>query len=121
MGIKFYPHNPNREAAACRCGCGFDVMDWELVQVLKDLVDHFDVDHVDVHSWCRCKGHNAKIGGARRSQHLLGKAADTVVPGTPPSEVHRYLTEKYQDRYGVGQYHTFTHVDVRRGKARWAG
>ena len=51
--------------------------------------------------------------------HLTGKAADIKVSGISPSEVHKYLTGKYQGEYGIGKYNSFTHIDVRDGCARW--
>jgi Peptidase M15 len=36
---------------------------------------------VTVNSTCRSRGHNARVGGARRSQHLTGNAADFRVRG----------------------------------------
>lgn len=108
----------NREEFACKCGCGFDFVDAELVYVLLKLRNFFDSPLV-INSGCRCKAYNKKIGGAERSRHTLGIAADIVVTGATPHEVHRYLNNTYPNRYGLGQYETFTHFDVRKNHARW--
>lgn len=110
--------NFSRKEFACRCGCGFDHISLQLVEELQDVRDHFNAPII-INSACRCEGHNAKVGGAKGSKHKLGIAADIVVKGVLPKEVHKYLIEKHKDRYGIGRYNTFTHLDVRDSKARW--
>ena len=107
-----------RYEMACPCGCGFDAMDEELMDVLDDIRDHFG-QPVHVTSGCRCWRHNASINGAPGSQHVFGKAADVVVEGTQPWDVQRYVRVKYHDKYGIGLAKDFTHIDVRGNKARW--
>jgi len=66
----------------------------------------------------RCPYWNKKKGGARKSQHLLGTAADIAVAGKSPS----WVADNCEDFNGLGRYpkHGFTHVDVRGGKKqRW--
>lgn len=110
--------NFSREEFACKCGCGFDHISLELVEVLQDVRNHFGKP-IKVTSACRCEEHNYRVGGAKKSKHLLGIAADIVVKGVSPDEVVGYLTETYPTRYGVGKYNSFTHIDVRDKKARW--
>lgn len=119
MSKMFNPFEPNREAAACPCGCGFDTMDYELVEVLQVVATHFDVGLLKINSWCRCEEHNAKVGGAPTSQHLRGRAADFVVKGVPPRKVADFLDELHPNQFGLGRYETFTHFDTRGYKARW--
>lgn len=108
----------HRKEFACKCGCGFDAVDAELLGVLEDVRAHFN-EPVYITSACRCREHNAYVGGGKNSQHLLGKAADIVLKNTSPSKVADYLEGKYGEKYGLGRYDTFTHVDVRDNKARW--
>jgi uncharacterized protein YcbK (DUF882 family) len=108
----------SRKEFACRCGCGFDTADAELVRVLEELRAHFQRP-VSVTSGSRCRDYNKKIGGASRSQHTLGKAADISVTGVVPKDVYLYLDKGYPDRYGLGDGTYFTHIDVRTEKARW--
>jgi uncharacterized protein YcbK (DUF882 family) len=110
----------DREEFACKCKCGFDTVDYTLLKIVTDVREFFGRP-VRVNSACRCEEHNKKIGGSPRSQHKLGKAADIVVDGVEPSEVARYLDNKYKDKHGVGDYASFTHVDSRDKKARWKG
>ena len=58
----------------------------------------------------RCQQHNAAVGGAPRSQHLYGKAADLVVGlATVPEALAAGFT-------GVGHRGQWVvHVDVRQG------
>ena len=102
----------------CNCGCGFDEIDLELIDVLEILRKHFGT-YVMITSGCRCKSHNANVGGAKRSQHLKGTAADIRVNGIVPAVVYTYLADQYPNSYGLGRYNTFTHIDVRSRKARW--
>ena len=106
-----------REEFECKCGCGFDVVDIKLNEVLEDLRDYFGAVHIN--SACRCKTHNEAVGGRPTSQHRLGKAADITVEGVTPLRVYQYLDAKYSDVFGIGKYDSFTHIDVRFRKARW--
>lgn len=107
-----------RKEFACRCGCGTSTVDAELLQVVTDVREHFGAPVV-ITSGHRCSKHNANVGGAKNSMHLTGKAADIKVTGVSPMEVRAYLCNKYTDKYGIGAYPTFTHIDVRGNKARW--
>ena len=110
--------NFTRDEFECKCGCGFDDVDAELVHVCQDLRDQFK-QPVTINSSCRCKKHNKAVGGAKTSQHLLGTAADVVVHNVKPSTVFSYLNNKYANTFGLGSYNSFTHVDVRHLRARW--
>lgn len=108
----------DRAEFACKCGCGFDSVDMELVKVLEEVREQFERP-ITVNSGCRCKQHNEYVGGVVKSWHLYGKAADIVVWGVYPEYVADYLEDVYPDKYGIGRYRTFTHVDVRENRARW--
>ena len=75
----------------------------------------------------RTKAYNKRVGGASRSQHLTGKAADIRLSGKTPAEVSACLEELIADgtipQGGIGVYpsHNFTHYDIRLSKARWDG
>ena len=107
-----------REEFACKCGCGFDTVDTDTLEVLEDLRAFFEKP-VIITSGCRCHKHNQSISGQLRSQHVYGRAADVVVKDIAPITVYSYLDGKYKDQYGLGKYDTFTHVDTRSNKARW--
>lgn len=107
----------NRSEFACKCGCGFDVVDVELVNTLETLRQL--LGPVSINSGCRCKAHNDSVGGSPHSQHLLGKAADVVVKDMPADTAYEILDKMYPDSHGVGRYNGRTHIDVRESKARW--
>lgn len=90
----------------------------ELVEVLQDIRDYFG-RAVSLNSAYRNPAHNKKVGGVTNSYHLYGMAADIVVAGVPARNVYNYLTMKYPDKYGIGRYETFTHIDVRPKPSRW--
>lgn len=109
-----------RREFACKCGCGQDTVDAELLKILEDVREHFGRP-VIINSANRCPTHNKRVGGASKSVHLTGKAADIRVKDVAPDIVHAYLTSKYAGKYGIGKYNTFTHVDSRSTPARWVG
>ena len=71
----------------------------------------------------RSPEHNKAIGGASESQHVLGTAADIVVDGLTPKQVHaeieKLIAEGKMREGGLGLYATWVHYDVRGTKARW--
>ena len=113
----------DRSEFACKCGCGFDTVDYELTKVLVYIRETFDRP-VRINSGCRCLSHNAAVGGAMPnddgvggSQHLVGRAADVVVDGIDPQLVYELADQ--MEVGGLGEYSTFTHIDTRVGYARW--
>ena len=107
-----------RSEFACKDGCGSDTVDAELLHVLHEL-RHLYNTPVRITSGHRCARQNADVGGAGGSQHLQGKAADIKVDGVEPQDVYEYLCQRYPDKYGIGNYKRWTHIDVRSNKARW--
>ena len=106
-----------RKEFACKCNCGFDTVDFELLSLCNAVRD-FEGQPVNISSGCRCELHNTAIGGAPKSQHLFGRAADLLVDN--PLITYEWLCRQYPDRYGFGLYDTFVHVDTRtNGPARW--
>lgn len=64
---------------------------------------------VTVSSTCRSRGHNASVGGAKRSQHLTGDAVDFRVHGNYGG-VYAYLRSNAGGvhHYGGGLFHADT-------------
>jgi len=113
--------NFSRHEFKCQCGkCDYDTVDSELVTVLQHLRTYFNKP-VTITSGNRCPEHNKSIGGATNSYHVRGRAADIVINGVPASEVQDYLESIYPDKYGIGRYSSFTHIDTRTNKGRWNG
>lgn len=115
MVSKFFKEGEFR----CKCGnCKLIEISQELVDVLDDVRAHFGKPTV-ITSGYRCKVHNANVGGAKKSKHLLGIAADIRVINVKAEDVFEYLCSKYPDKYGIGKYSSWAHIDVRPEKARW--
>ena len=109
-----------RQEFACNCGCGFDAVDTELLELLEDTREYFD-SPLTINSACRCERHNATVGGKPSSQHKFGKACDIIIKNVTPKKVQDYLLSKYPNSKGIGSYDTFTHIDIRENKSRWRG
>lgn len=73
---------------------------------------------IHINSGYRCKKHNAEVGGATESQHMLGKAADIWVEGHTPDEVYRAACVALGKIGGVIKHKNYVHVDVRDTKYR---
>lgn len=108
-----------RKEFACKCGCGFDAVDAELLELCTLIREHFGKP-MTITSACRCPEHNERVGGAKSSQHKLGKAVDFQIRDVPPKVVQETLDVILpKDKYGLGYGKTFTHIDVRDKAARF--
>ena len=80
---------------------------------------------IHVVSGYRTPSWNEHVGGAKHSQHKLGKAADIQVAGLTPVQLRRRVLDLIEagkmKQGGVGLYPTFLHYDVRGTGARWEG
>ncbi|MFP9114310.1 YcbK family protein [Flavobacterium sp. RHBU_3] len=95
----------------------------ELAANLEVLRAHFGKP-ITINSGYRTIAYNElQPGHAKTSQHLLGKAADIVVPGETPeavaSAIEALIAAGKMKQGGVGRYNTFTHYDIRGTRARW--
>ena len=111
----------------CRDGSDTVMVDEALTVVLQCIRDHFGKP-VTITSGYRTAAHNAAVGGAKSSQHLLGRAADIRVQGVSVEDVAAYAESLMPDWGGVGRYPAkagraagWVHVDTRADKARWRG
>lgn len=102
----------------CKCGCGKFIQNDELINLLECIRATFD-SSIKINSGTRCEKHNKEEDGAEDSQHLFGTAADIVVKGVSADLVQAKLKSWFPDSHGIGSYDNFTHIDVRKEKARW--
>ena len=104
----------------CKC-CGVAKINPELLRALQELRDNVGAP-IRIISGYRCFNHNAAVHGAKKSQHLLGNAADITIEGMSQEDVLKEA-EKIEafNNGGLGLYKRFVHCDVRGHKARWAG
>ncbi len=98
--------------------CKQTTVDDALVAYLQRMRSHFG-QPITVNSGYRCATHNKAVGGANRSQHKSGCAADIAVRGVEPLAVAQYA-ESIGVR-GIGLYDTFVHVDTRDTPQFWRG
>jgi len=111
-------HNFYREEFNCKCACGFNVVDAELLKVMQIIRDHFD-QPIRITSGNRCFRYNTEIGGTDKSYHKKGMACDFQVRNIKTELVLEFIDQEFPEKYGVGTYNTFNHLDVRLNKTRW--
>ena len=114
----------------CHCGCGEgdDIISQTLLNLLDQLRENVG-GPLTANCMYRCPSHNASIGGAKASQHVLGTAADIATPAWLTTGEFKWYVENCRFNgtkftgIGVYAYDTscntkgdgFIHVDVRRG------
>ena len=103
--------------------CSSTLIDEKLVEYLQKIREHFGKP-ITITSAYRCETHNRNVGGATKSRHSQGSAADIVVQGVSSREVAKYAESI--GILGIGLYETsadgyFTHIDTRTTKAFWYG
>ena len=103
--------------------CSTTIIDKKLVEYVQQIRDHFGKP-VTITSPYRCEVHNSRVGGATKSYHMQGRAADIVVQGVSSREVAKYAESI--GILGIGLYETskdgyFTHIDTRTTKSFWYG
>ena len=91
-------------------------IDSKLVEYLQKIRDHFGKS-VHINSGYRCKTHNASVGGASKSNHMDGEAADIRIDGVKPIEIAQYA--EHIGMLGIGVYSWGVHVDTRTSKYFW--
>ena len=115
----------------CKCGCDMPLEVYENIIKLSNQLQ-FLRDYtgrpITINSAYRCPEHNAKISGSsKKSQHMLGKAADITIQSLKPAEVFMIIEDLIDMGHmlqgGLGLYEKkgFTHYDIRKTKARWNG
>jgi len=76
-----------------------------------------------INSAYRSPEHNAKIGGVKNSQHVLGKAADLTCKNLTPKQLSKVIIKLMDNGTiksgGIGLYNGFVHYDIRGIKAKW--
>lgn len=91
----------------------------EQLEALRDYLGK----PITVTSGYRSPQHNLKIGGALKSYHVLGMAADIKVKGITPKKVAEaiefLIKEKKMLQGGIGTYRRWVHYDFRGRRMRW--
>lgn len=118
-----WPPNFHPDEFRCKC-CGTIGNE----HIARHLAWHLQsirtqVGPLKINSAYRCPKHNAKVGGAKNSQHLESTAADLVAANITPYELQEVILGLMEHgripNGGLGRYNTFTHYDIRLTPARW--
>ena len=115
--------SPNFDSTEFDCNCKNKTcttteIDPKLVEHLQKIRDHFGKP-VTINSAYRCDEHNEKVGGANKSKHKYGQAADIKISGVKPLKIAQYA--EFIGIKGIGQYSNFVHIDTRENKFFWYG
>lgn len=101
----------------CGCGeCQDQPLHEQMMPLLEALRERCNGASININSGYRCPVHNKKVGGASRSQHMSGNAADINVKGYTPTEVAKIADDL--GFTGIKIYSSWVHVDLRSG-APW--
>lgn len=95
----------------------------------RDLAEQLEVIReavgfpLEVISAYRTPMYNRSIKGAKRSQHMLCKAADIRCAAVPPSVIYAKIEQLHVAgkimQGGLGIYDKFVHYDIRGVHKRW--
>jgi Peptidase M15./Putative peptidoglycan binding domain. len=103
---------------ACK-HCGEIKVDINLLLKLEELRTAIGNRPIIINSGYRCPTHNKNVGGATKSQHMYGKAADIRVKDMSPRTLEKFADTVFANG-GVGMGgQNIVHVDTRGHRARW--
>lgn len=116
---------------ACKDGTPYPE-DWKMTRAIAlsgafELIRNVCGDKpIKIISAFRTPSHNVKIGGARKSQHLQGRALDLKHSTLDNVEFYnkiKSISLKNTMIRGLGRYKTFVHIDIRPVKSvvYWKG
>ena len=108
--------NFKKDEFDCKCGCGLNNIDKDLVLLLDMARDESDTPFI-INSATRCLKHNEDEKGSSNSSHLYGLAVDIRVS----SSTQRYLILTTLVKLGfkrIGVYKNFIHCDVDMRKSQ---
>lgn len=101
---------------ACKDGSKYVRVNYKLIEKLQILRNKLKCP-ITIVSGYRTPSYNDSCGGAQKSQHMYGTAADIQVSGMTPEML--YAIAQTIGFNGMGIYDNFIHVDVRPLPARW--
>lgn len=124
------PHLSWKELA-CKDGTPYP-FEWrdnraiQLAEIFEMIRSSFGSRPIKILSAYRTPSHNKKVGGARNSQHLHGRALDLKPPDDVSiQDLHRFIIDKARSTMirGIGKYKTFIHIDIRPTDniVKWSG
>ncbi|OON87820.1 YcbK family protein [Pyramidobacter sp. C12-8] len=105
-----------KDECVCRCGCGLCNATPRLLALAGKIRDLLGEPMI-VTSVCRCRKHNAKVGGSPRSKHLSGRAMDFYCKRLSPQAVYDAIVRAWENGElselgGIGLYNWGVHIDI---------
>lgn len=100
----------------CSCGCGFNIIDHNLVHALDALRAKVGRPFI-VNSGCRCPDFNSseRVKGAKNSYHTKGKAVDISTWGFNWQDIETIKDFCEERLLSLIIYNGFVHIDNREG------
>lgn len=106
-GIRYF----TQSEFACKCGCGLDNVNQELVMICDQV--RADLGVFQITSGLRCPAHNARQpGAAANSRHVYGKAVDFSIRGKTADQVLAYVKAIPKIAYCYAIDGTHVHMDI---------
>lgn len=107
----------NKFEIACKCGCGLASMDSEILKIFDKIRDIHGKPLI-INSGCRCKKHNAAVGGKETSAHLPDENGKCHALDIQCANSHdRFDIIHLAVSFGIsriGIHKSFIHIDTRR-------
>ena len=103
----------------CNCGCPENLTKLPLLETLQILRNELN-EGIEITSGYRCAQYNKKVGGSSGSSHVVGLAADILVPHS--TYAYRIIGAIYKtnvfNRIGFGKLNNsiVLHVDIATAK-----
>ena len=98
-----------KEEFDCKCGCGTNNMNPEVMVMLFNARTYANMPF-KINSGARCETHNKKEGGSATSSHLKGVAIDIGIKNSfERHQIFINLRNAGFKRFGIGK--NFIHVD----------
>ena len=111
--------NFTKEEFDCNCDCGVCEMPINVYHNIVKVANQLQVlrdelkKPIHINSAYRSEEYNAKVGGVKTSQHIMGKAADIAIKGLSPLEVYKTIERLIENgdmlQGGLGLYDSFVH------------
>ena len=81
-----------RDQFKCKCGCGFDTVDYNLIVVLQKLTDKIGIP-VEIFEGCTCPNRQ-KTGPFKEHGMLIGRGVVISVPAAPSNNIKDPMNNK---------------------------
>jgi uncharacterized protein YcbK (DUF882 family) len=101
-------------------GAGYKKIDPVVLGKLLRVCEQTGQSYV-INSGYRSPEKNSKVGGAKLSQHMTGKAIDVQVKGSYEERAEFVVAASRAGFTGIGVYSSFIHLDIRPERVSWVG